>query len=331
MKIGKRTAILLIATILLAVIALFTAWRLYDLRQEPVAPTAPERVPAAEPAACAPQTFTITDSGCSVNPSCCKQPSTACTNTNQCGSGFICYLGYCVQQTYDEKTNTCPASTTTTPTGSGGEGDPITPVSGGVTATSPSPTAVTSPSPTVTPTTSPTQTSTAAPQTGGGGSSTQGPSAPASCSSTKPGSAPTITSAKPGTNSVTLTWTKAQDPVTHYYVVYGTSAGKEQYGSPNIGNKDTTTYTVRNLSGGTTYYFRIAAVNNCMPGNYSNEVSAKPSGSAVTGPATSFKALNTTPSPSSKAELPQAGTSTPVIAAVASGILILVVGILLAF
>ena len=54
------TVLILVATLILAGVAIFTAYRLYQLRQQAVAPTAPESKPkAAVPEACTALTFTI--------------------------------------------------------------------------------------------------------------------------------------------------------------------------------------------------------------------------------------------------------------------------------
>ena len=54
------TVLILVATLILAGVAIFTAIRLYQLRQQAVAPTAPESKPkAAVPEACTALTFTI--------------------------------------------------------------------------------------------------------------------------------------------------------------------------------------------------------------------------------------------------------------------------------
>ena len=55
------TVLILLATLVLAGVAIFTAYRLYQLRQQAVAPTAPESKPkAAVPEACTALTFTLT-------------------------------------------------------------------------------------------------------------------------------------------------------------------------------------------------------------------------------------------------------------------------------
>ena len=93
------------------------------------------------------------------------------------------------------------------------------------------------------------------------------------CSEQKPSSAPLIISANAGINEVTLNWDKAIDPVSYYLVAYGVEPGKYIFGNPNVGNKDTTSYSIQNLSGNTTYYFVVRAGNGCKPGDFSQEVS----------------------------------------------------------
>lgn len=122
------------------------------------------------------------------------------------------------------------------------------------------------------------------------GNSSNNNSQPGVCTDTKPQTAPKLLSAvSSGRNQVTLTWSKASDPVTYYLITYGTKPGAQEYGNPNIGGKDTTSYVVKGLNNNQTYYFKVRAGNNCMPGEFSNEVSTKPSGDNLTGPAKGFK------------------------------------------
>lgn len=123
---------------------------------------------------------------------------------------------------------------------------------------------------------------------GGGG----GSNGPAVCNDAKPGSAPVITNAVvSGPNQVTLTWSKAHDPVTYYLATYGLKPGSQQYGNPNIGDKNATSAKINGLSAGVTYYFKIRAGNNCIPGDFSNEAGIRVvKGAKFTGPAQGFTA-----------------------------------------
>ena len=111
------------------------------------------------------------------------------------------------------------------------------------------------------------------------------PPTPGLCADPVPGGTPHITSAvSSGKNSITISWTDAANPVTHYLVSYGLSSGNYQYGNPNIGGQGTTSYTVGGLSTGTKYYFVIRAINGCTPGSYSNELSAIAGGGSTITP-----------------------------------------------
>jgi len=119
---------------------------------------------------------------------------------------------------------------------------------------------------------------------GGDGGGTSNPSALV-CNDTAPGSAPVLFLTSTGTNTVTLSWSPAADPVSTYVVAYGTSPGAPLYGA-DVGN--VTTYTVLGLSGNQTYYFTVRAGNGCAPGPFSNEVLATPTGVGIEGPAQGF-------------------------------------------
>ena len=139
------------------------------------------------------------------------------------------------------------------------------------------------PTPTPTPTTTPVPTPTSAP----GAVLGSGVLAPV-CNDTKPVGTPILLSATAGVNSVRLVWSEGTGPLSYYLVAFGLTSGSVTYGNPNIGSAGTTSYTVSNLSGGTTYYFRVRAGNGCAPGDYSNEIPATPTGIFIAGPAAGF-------------------------------------------
>ena len=114
------------------------------------------------------------------------------------------------------------------------------------------------------------------------------------CTAPRPGGAPVLTSAVPHERSVTLTWTEAQDPVTYFLVAYGTSPNGIEYGAPNIGGRESTSFTVSELTNGVKYYFRVRGVNDCKPGKFSNKLSAVPGTPAGTVLGTN-KTLSKTP------------------------------------
>ncbi|MFA6005046.1 MAG: PQQ-binding-like beta-propeller repeat protein [Patescibacteria group bacterium] len=75
-------------------------------------------------------------------------------------------------------------------------------------------------------------------------------------------------------HSIRLQFSAASDPTDHYSLQFGESSGNYTYGADTIGGKGTSEYIVKSLQSGTTYYFRIRAVNGCKTGEWSNEISA---------------------------------------------------------
>ena len=177
------------------------------------------------------------------------------------------------------------------------ENNPITaPITVPIIDPTPTPDPITSPiiDPSPTPTPTATHTLTPAPaqpsQSNKSSSGSSSPQAPI-CGDSKPVSAPKLVNAfASGKNEVTLIWSRALDPVSYYLVAYGTKPNQPEFGNPNIGSKYTISYIVTNLSGNTTYYFKVRAGNGCMPGDFSNEVAVKTTGPVLTTPATGFKA-----------------------------------------
>lgn len=98
---------------------------------------------------------------------------------------------------------------------------------------------------------------------GGGGGGQPGPGPAPVCDSGQPGT-PTLLSADRSGSTAKLTWTAATQ-ATHYTIAYGTS--DFPYGVPNTGN--VTSFTIGSLDPNTQYQFKVRAVNNCMPGDWS--------------------------------------------------------------
>lgn len=134
---NKITTIgIIIATLILAGVAVFTAVRLYQLRQQAVAPTAPTSKPKAQevPIACTLLTFTLgatpiptptatatsTPTG---TPTATPTPAPSgvpnscngtCGSNANCESGLFCYQGYCRNTSCPSSTN-CVCTGTSTP------------------------------------------------------------------------------------------------------------------------------------------------------------------------------------------------------------------------
>jgi fibronectin type 3 domain-containing protein len=110
---------------------------------------------------------------------------------------------------------------------------------------------------------------------------TSGQSGEASAKPVSPPPAPTGLKATPGTALVNLSWT-ASTGATSYNVYRGTSAGGE--GSTALATGITgTTYADSGLASGTTYYYKVAAVNAGGASGQSNEASATTAPPAPTG------------------------------------------------
>ncbi|MGI5828276.1 MAG: fibronectin type III domain-containing protein, partial [Patescibacteria group bacterium] len=104
------------------------------------------------------------------------------------------------------------------------------------------------------------------------------PPSTSSCSNPKPARPVGLKAVPGGRKQVVLTWNKVEGEVTHYGVTYGRywvdGKGPEEYAADNIGNGDTTTYTVNGLDLNTLYYFVITANNGCANSGYSDGASS---------------------------------------------------------
>lgn len=136
-----------------------------------------------------------------------------------------------------------------------------------------------------------------------GSSGSQGPSAP-SCNDAKPKTAPALVLAlHTGPTQVSLKWIKAVDAVTNYSISYGLSSLANQYGTSALGGNNTTSFVIKGLNKGTTYYFKVRALNGCVASDYSNIALVKASGAGYVAPAVvltpnalgSSKNIKTTP------------------------------------
>jgi Fibronectin type III domain len=92
-----------------------------------------------------------------------------------------------------------------------------------------------------------------------------------------PPSAPTLTGATPASGQVTLSWTAPSSnggaPVTNYTIYRGTASNGEAF-LVTVGN--VLSYIDAGLANGTTYFYKVAAVNSAGTGPQSNERSATP-------------------------------------------------------
>lgn len=92
----------------------------------------------------------------------------------------------------------------------------------------------------------------------------------------QPPPAPTSLNAVSGDGKVTLSWTAPVGTVVTSYNIYRSTSPIAVAGTPIASNISTNSYVNDGLTNGTTYYFRVAAVNTVGPGPLSNEVFTSP-------------------------------------------------------
>jgi len=89
------------------------------------------------------------------------------------------------------------------------------------------------------------------------------------CGLPKPGTPVLLQAQRNQADQADLVWTKA-DLATHYSIAYGLSSGHYQYGVDNTGR--VTDFAVGGLDPDRNYCFAVRAVNDCAPGDLSNEI-----------------------------------------------------------
>ncbi len=131
-----------------------------------------------------------------------------------------------------------------------------------------------------------------------------------------PATAPVCTNEKPKTpqiihviyinpTTVQIQWTPVATPVDSYLISYGRASGVAEYGNPRVSGERTSSIQISHLDPNSRYYFRVRALNGCMPGEYSNE-------------STTPVALSVQPTPEVLAESTPAGELTPTAASTQS-------------
>ncbi|HUW22085.1 MAG TPA: hypothetical protein VMW41_05485 [Candidatus Bathyarchaeia archaeon] len=165
----------------------------------------------------------------------------------------------------------CSSPTPTTaemPTPTPGEGLSPTPTIPEEPSSTPTPAEELSPTPTPVPVSTPTAVPPSSSSGGGGGLG--GPGEPPHCGAATP-LAPVLLSADrlEKRDQVLLKWT-AVDLATHYALSYGLTSRNYQFGVADAGR--VTSFNVAGLDPGTDYCFAVRAVNDCAPGELSNEI-----------------------------------------------------------
>jgi len=107
-----------------------------------------------------------------------------------------------------------------------------------------------------------------------------GPGEPPHCGAELPEAPTLLEVTSVGSGQVLLSWTKA-NRATHYTLTYGLESGNYIFGVSDTGN--ITDFTVSDLDPAATYCFAVRAVNDCAPGNLSNEICTAKAGGLLTG------------------------------------------------
>lgn len=94
------------------------------------------------------------------------------------------------------------------------------------------------------------------------------------CSALKPHNAPDLFQIDVVNDKAVLYLAPSSGPVTKYIISYGYTAGDERFGTQFAHGHSTgvISHTVNDLDVNSTYYFKVRAGNDCMPGEWSNEM-----------------------------------------------------------
>lgn len=114
----------------------------------------------------------------------------------------------------------------------------------------------------------------------------------------------------PKAGQITLFW-NASDHANRYAIAYGTASNNYIYGSTNIGNENSRSYTVTHLVAGTKYYFRVAAARDCNSSGFTSEVSATAKGAVSTATLASKDATTSATKEQPTAQAPVGDATVP--------------------
>jgi hypothetical protein len=112
---------------------------------------------------------------------------------------------------------------------------------------------------------------------GGSNTGTSAPTTP-SCGDVRPAGQVDLFQIDRNGSKATLYFTPVTNSVSHYNVIFGFKDGDERFGGlslPATNNQGVQSLTIDNLAPNKTYSFKVAPVNGCAVGDWSNWLSAK--------------------------------------------------------
>lgn len=109
------------------------------------------------------------------------------------------------------------------------------------------------------------------------GNNSNGNNGGGGCSAQPPTGTPDLFQIDAFMTSVTLYYSPYVQPYTGFQIVYGFKQGDTRYSTTTSiqNSKGPVSTTINLLSPNTTYYFKVAGMNDCVGGAYSNTLSAK--------------------------------------------------------